>query len=251
MDTGTAPKYQQIANDLRDRITRGDIPPGGQVPSEQKLATTWGYAPMTARKALQVLEREGLVVAGAGGAGRTVARRDLLTVHVTRTADLAWAGEGETLGADAWVGDAHRAGREPTQDITPFRTFAPIGVAQRLEVADDSVVTARRLLRYVDGLPHNQITFWFPQNIAEGTILVNPATITEGLVSWLDRTQGPLSHEVELWPRMPTGEEQHDLRIPAWVPVQLVWRVSRTPARPVMTSCAVYPADRVRLRLDL
>lgn len=250
MDVGRLAKYQQIAGDLTGRITRGDLQPGDPLPSEDTLAERWGVARMTARKALQELERAGLVVS-AGRLGRTVGRRDLLTVHVTRTADYTWGGEGETRGADAWVGDTHRAGHEPTQQIEVLTQLAEREVARRLEVAEGTVVTTRRLLRGAAGVPHNQITFTFPHDIAEGTILASPASIREGSIAWLDRTQGPLTHEVELWPRMPTTAEQALLRIPAWVPVQLVWRVSRTPHRPVMTSCAVYPGDRARLRLSL
>ena len=250
MDLGTPAKYQRIAASIRDQITRGELAPGDPVPSEDKLAETWNVVRPTAGKAMHLLEREGLVVSH-GRLGRFVARPELLTVHVTRTADLVWGDEGETRGADAWVGDMHRAGLEPTQDIVPSREFADADVAARLSIGEGTVVIARKLRRYASGVPHNQITFWFPQDIAEGTILENPASIKEGLVAWLDRTQGPLFPDVEMRPRMPTEEERHDLRIPAWVPVQLVWRVSRTPHQPVMTSCAVYPGDRATLRLKL
>lgn len=250
MDLGITAKYQQIAAGIRAQVDRGELHPGDPVPSEDKLAETWSVSRMTARNALLELEREGLLVS-AGRAGRTVAQRELLTVHVTRTADLTWPGESETRGADAWVGDTHRAGGEPTQQIEVLTQLAEGEIARRLEVADGTVVTTRRLLRGAGGVPHNQITFTFPHDIAEGTLLASPASIKEGSVAWLDRTQGPLTHEVELWPRMPTTAEQAQMRIPPWVPVQLVWRVSRTPHRPVMTSCAVYPGDRARLRLSL
>jgi hypothetical protein len=110
-------------------------------------------------------------------------------------------------------------------------------------------VWTRHLLRSAGGSPHNLITFWFPRAVAEGTPLAAPASITEGSLAWLEKTHGPLEHEAELWPRMPTGEEARVLAITAG-PVQIVWRRSRHrhSAAPVVASMAVYPADRTRLR---
>lgn len=38
----TRPKYLQIAHHLREQILRGDLRPGGEVPSERQLAADWG-----------------------------------------------------------------------------------------------------------------------------------------------------------------------------------------------------------------
>ncbi|MEU7004508.1 GntR family transcriptional regulator [Nonomuraea sp. NPDC046570] len=58
--------YQAIARDLREQIERGDLPPGGAVPSEAQLRRCHGVSRSTARQALAVLEREGLIVAEHG-----------------------------------------------------------------------------------------------------------------------------------------------------------------------------------------
>lgn len=220
--------YHQIADRLERQIAEGRT----DIPSERELAAETGHAIMTARGAMLELERRGVLERGTRG--RRIARREILTVHVTRTADLVWGDEGETLGADAWTGDVHRAGGVPTQDI---------------EVVIGHGVITRRLLRKVDGQPHNQITFTFPSDIAQGTLLAAPGSITEGSISWLDKTHGPLTHELYARPRMPTAAEQELFRIPALVPVQLVLRVARTRDRELMTSEAVYPSDRCRLKL--
>jgi GntR family transcriptional regulator len=55
------PVYLQIAAILRDRIQRGEIPPGRPVPSETQLMGEHGVARLTARKAVRVLADEGLV----------------------------------------------------------------------------------------------------------------------------------------------------------------------------------------------
>lgn len=61
-------KYQSIAVDLRDRIARGSLKPGQQLPASASLAKQYGVALMTVRQALALLEQEGTVEArhGAG-----------------------------------------------------------------------------------------------------------------------------------------------------------------------------------------
>jgi DNA-binding GntR family transcriptional regulator len=55
------PAYAQMANILRACISRGDYAPGEQLPSESAIAKANGVSAMTARQAVSVLEKEGLV----------------------------------------------------------------------------------------------------------------------------------------------------------------------------------------------
>ncbi|MEU6710057.1 GntR family transcriptional regulator [Nonomuraea sp. NPDC046802] len=65
---GPVPIYQQVADEIRRRITSGEIPPGGQAPSEHQIEAEWGVSRITASKALKMLRDEGLlyVVRGRG-----------------------------------------------------------------------------------------------------------------------------------------------------------------------------------------
>ncbi|MFG1961486.1 GntR family transcriptional regulator [Nonomuraea sp. NPDC049028] len=54
--------YPQIADRLREWIRLGDFGPGSVLPSEAELCRTFGVARNTARRALAVLEDEGLLV---------------------------------------------------------------------------------------------------------------------------------------------------------------------------------------------
>jgi GntR family transcriptional regulator len=58
---GKTPVYLQIAAILRDEIERGVYPPGRPVPSETRLMQRYDVARLTARKAVRVLAKEGLV----------------------------------------------------------------------------------------------------------------------------------------------------------------------------------------------
>lgn len=51
--------YRQVADDLRDKITSGDI--RGQLPPRRQLAEQYGVADMTIGRALQVLKDEGMI----------------------------------------------------------------------------------------------------------------------------------------------------------------------------------------------
>jgi GntR family transcriptional regulator len=58
---GWVPRYQQIADTLRDRIRRGDLPPGARLDAQRTLARRFEVTLMTLRQALEVLEREQLI----------------------------------------------------------------------------------------------------------------------------------------------------------------------------------------------
>ncbi len=53
--------WEAVAAHLAARIEAGDIPPGGRLPGEQALATEYGVALMTARRAIRALRERGLV----------------------------------------------------------------------------------------------------------------------------------------------------------------------------------------------
>ena len=60
------PKYRQIVESLRAGITTGQYRHGGRLPSEAELVRRFGVSRMTAVKAVQQLQQEGLLVRRAG-----------------------------------------------------------------------------------------------------------------------------------------------------------------------------------------
>ncbi|MEH1127466.1 TetR/AcrR family transcriptional regulator C-terminal domain-containing protein [Micromonospora sp. CPCC 206061] len=63
MSTSTGAPYLRIANEIRRRITAGELRPGDTVPSTRQLTREFGVALATATKALAVLRQEGVVTA--------------------------------------------------------------------------------------------------------------------------------------------------------------------------------------------
>lgn len=54
------PKYQRIADELREAIRVGEYGPGDRLPGENDLMASYSVARMTARQALGVLQSEGV-----------------------------------------------------------------------------------------------------------------------------------------------------------------------------------------------
>jgi GntR family transcriptional repressor for pyruvate dehydrogenase complex len=57
------PAYEQVAEQLREAILSGALPPGSELPSERELTDRFGVARTTVREALRALQAQGLAVA--------------------------------------------------------------------------------------------------------------------------------------------------------------------------------------------
>lgn len=67
--------YRQIANDLAERIARGEYAPGDQLPSYRETADLYSVSVSTAQRAIGLLQDRG-VVRGEPGRGLYVAETD-------------------------------------------------------------------------------------------------------------------------------------------------------------------------------
>lgn len=65
-DDSPVPRYAQLSTLLRGRIERGEWPAGSQIPTLDALVDAFGVARVTARQAIALLAREGLVRAERG-----------------------------------------------------------------------------------------------------------------------------------------------------------------------------------------
>ncbi len=89
--SGDRPVYQQIMATLRGGILRGELPPGGKVPSVRDLAAEAQVNPNTMQRALTELEREGLLVGGGTSGRRVTTDEAVLTSMKERILlELAW-----------------------------------------------------------------------------------------------------------------------------------------------------------------
>ena len=99
--------YHELAAILRERIEGGQLQPGARVPSERDLVQAYGCANGTARRAIDLLRQEGLVVVRHGYPTRVavpVERTEVLlelgsTLVVRRATPAERADLGLPLGA--------------------------------------------------------------------------------------------------------------------------------------------------------
>lgn len=69
------PAYQQVADQLRELVVRGELGPGDRLPSEIELANMFGVSRSTVREALRALTSRDLLVTVRGTTGGTFVAR--------------------------------------------------------------------------------------------------------------------------------------------------------------------------------
>jgi GntR family transcriptional regulator len=80
-----APLYEQTRHSILALITTGSYGPGDRLPSESALAEQFGVHRLTARRALEELAREGVVVARKGSGTYVAEAREPLPISVPLT----------------------------------------------------------------------------------------------------------------------------------------------------------------------
>jgi GntR family transcriptional regulator len=141
--SGSSPAYLRIAASLRERIGEGEFIPGQNLPPERELCGQFGVSRMTARHALTVLEREGLVV-------RDVTRGTLVAEPRLE------------LRLGSFSRELERIGRQPSAELLSARQVLPRGaVADGLGIDPrQRVVELRRLRRSDNEVVALETTFY-------------------------------------------------------------------------------------------
>lgn len=246
------PLYRELAQVLRVKIVSGELAASALLPTEFELAREHKVSRSTVRLALNLLSSEGLISAGRSRSGRRVRDNQRLTTYGSKSEANELADERRMRGVDDWVTDVREDGREPSQIITTEIVKAPAEIAQRLELKEGTPVVVRRRVRMVDGRPHNTADTYYPLDVAEGTPIMYPDDIKQGVIALMQELGYTQVRDVdELTWRMPTPEESRDLDIPVGVPVLVQNRTGYTVERPVKVTVTTWPGDRARMVYEL
>ncbi|MEV6959770.1 GntR family transcriptional regulator [Streptomyces sp. NPDC051207] len=206
-------KYEQIAEDLRTRISAGEFGPRDLLPSGRDLAEQWGVSRATVVKAYDVLRADGLVEARQG-AGFTVAE-----TPVARPAGGRRAGSARVTG-----------GRPFRRLGTPDRAVPPAHIAGALGLRPGEEALRRiRLVLLEDGSPHSLVTAWFPLPVADAAPrLAAKGPIAEGTTHYVRRQTGrsPAEGVDVTTVRLATEEEARLLEIDVPAAVAVVQHVA-------------------------
>ncbi|MFE1589217.1 GntR family transcriptional regulator [Streptomyces sp. NPDC058737] len=223
------PKYQRIADTLREAIRSGEYGPGDRLPGENDLMAAHGVARMTARQALGVLRDEGVAEARKGAGVFVREFRPLRRRGIQRLAQQQW-GNGRSI----WSADIENRSLEVDQ-VTVSEEAAPESVAAVLDLAGGEPVCVRRRRFVLDGKPVLLATSYLPAALVAGSAITQEDTGDGGTYARLaELGYKPVHFREEIRSRMPSSEEATQLSMSAGTPVILVCRTAFTDAgRPV------------------
>ncbi|KQP01360.1 GntR family transcriptional regulator [Leifsonia sp. Leaf264] len=175
--------YKQIADDLRERISTGQLAPGDDVPTEGELAQQWNTSRGPIRNALAELRREGLIETTRGRPSRVVKRKAHQAVDVS-------------IPFTKW---AREMGAEPgavTQQVSLRR--ADDDQAGMLGIEPGDIVVEVIRLRLLDGRPTMLERLMFIEEV--GRVLFDIDLDTVSITEYLAERGHPYSevdHEID------------------------------------------------------
>ncbi|WP_228002451.1 GntR family transcriptional regulator [Nocardia australiensis] len=233
------PKYLQIAGYLRDQIVRGDLRPGGEVPSVRELAAEWHVARPTASKALDALRQQGLVESrrGSGTYVRAPQAAPRARERFERAAALG------TMYSDS------ESVRFPFVGIVD----APEYVAAALDLPSGSAVIQRQ--RVIEGdRPVELSTSWFAASLADvAPRLLEPERLRGGTVRYLAGVLGIRSAYArdQVCARDASAAERQALGLSEHASALVYWLTAYdSDDRPLQFDEAVYPSEHWAFRQE-
>jgi GntR family transcriptional regulator len=241
-----AARYQEIASDLRERIDSGEYEAGAKLPGYRELQQRYGVGSDVIRRAVGLLERDGLV---------EIVRKAGITVRPQRARRRI--PRGTLIMRDAARGYVFPAAKHPHEPWKshgrPRRSYEaiPDDLASLLRVPAGSQVLRRRRVMgpSADDEPFDITDTWIHPTAVDEVPTVADASTGPG--GYLDRLEeaghGPIKWTERTRARMPTPEEARLLHMPkSGVPVLELVRIghSARTSEPIEVTAVIIPADR-------
>jgi GntR family transcriptional regulator len=238
-------RYQQIADRLRDQITRGVYGPGERLPSEPDLIEEYQASRNTVRLAIALLTNQGLVVTRQG-LGTFVQQPTRPFTALLSRVNVPPGGHHADAGLP--VVGAAASQPETARSLVVEKAEASASVAASLDITPCDPVVIRRAQRFLAEVPWLLIASFFPMDLASGTALEQAGTIEQGSIKLLADLGYPQEgFRDEIGARMPDAREFQFFGLTTGTPVIVVSRTAYTASRPIRLTRFVYRADRVRL----
>jgi GntR family transcriptional regulator len=236
------PLSRRIADDLRSAILRGELTPGGVLPSERELIERYKTTKSTASKVIGILVAEGLVYTEFGRGTFVRNRPPLRRISAARRHAAH-----RSTGKPVFDVQAIDQGQVPSRRILFVgRGAIPNHSAMWLKVPAGEEVAVRRRLQLLDGDPAVLSTSYYPLWIAGGTRLESPDALPEGPDELIESLGHRFSHGIEVFRAdMPTPEESDLLELRPGIPVVHMWDIDYDELdRPLQVAHDIYAADR-------
>ncbi|CAB40322.1 MULTISPECIES: GntR family transcriptional regulator [Streptomyces] len=223
-------RHHEIADDLRHQITGGRILPSERLPSEAALADRYRVSTVTLRRALAVLQTEGLVekIQGKGNFVRRPHRK------------IMYIGGWGTL--DPWTA------AEPDLRVTIRSTAvqAQAHLATLLEVPTGTSIVEFTCLSHEGESPHSLARVYMPHDLVPPEALDDASTSREAATRFAFLGPPPTAARETVSARLPAPDEASALRIGIASIVLSITRIATNSAgRVVEAALLAFPGDRV------
>ena len=214
------PKYREVADALRGEIAAGQYPPDVQLPGEAALSDRFETSTATARKALTLLAREGLIEIRRSVGAYVRNRKPILRDANARLSADQW-GSGKSI----WqvdLGDHY-----PVPETTVEFTESPPEFVREAMPADRYLARVRRFV--VEGVPVQIATSYLDAELVAGTRIERRDSGPGGIYARLaELGHKPTVFREQVRSRLPTDDEAKRLKITVDKPVAEIVRQART-----------------------
>lgn len=239
------PMYQQIAEDLRDRIESGALAPGSQLPTEIELREQYGASRNTIRDAVKRLSSQGLIKTKPGQGTFVTTRIDPFVTVLTVGVDEVGVGEGATYLSTVDAQKRRASMSPPKVEVQP----APKVIAARLRVAPGTQVISRHQQRFIDDVLWSLQTSFYPMDFFTrgASRLLTAEDIKPGAVQYLGEALGlsQIGYRDWITARSSDINEQTFFRIPHDSTVFEIFRTAFDQDKnPMRVTVTVFPTDR-------
>lgn len=249
-----SPRYQQIADDLRQRIESGELTRESQLPTEGDLQKEYGASRNTVREAVKILVRERLLETKQGQG--TIITKAIVPFVTMLSTDPKTGYSGGEEGA-TYPAIVREQGREAGAERPEVQVLkCPAEIAEKLGIQENGDVVSRRQRRYIDGTIWSLQTSYYPlQWVTDGAArLLIAEDIQEGAVEYLAKTLHlkQVGYRDLISARLPAKQEQALFNLTYNHTVIEVFRTSfaedMTPMRVTVT---VFLSDRNQILYDI
>jgi DNA-binding GntR family transcriptional regulator len=249
------PMYRQIAEDLREQIESGALPPGEQLRTELELQTHYGASRNTVRDAIRWLSTLGLVESRPGQGTFVLDKIDPFVTTLTGDPN----GPGRDTEGAAYGSEVSNRNRRPS--VSPIQVEiqeASEDVAVGLWIPMGTEVISRHERRFIDGTPWSMVTSYYPMefvdrgaerlrragNIDEGTIQYLADTLhirQAGYRDWIT-VRAPNATEADFFKLPPDGRNSM---------YEIFTTAFDGNGAPMRLTITMYPTDRNQFIIDV
>ncbi len=212
-------KAEEIAANLHAKIINGVLPAGSRLASERDLAEELHVSRMTVRRAIEIIESQGLVVRYTGRGTFVVGTRG--RVLIDKGSEISSIKESELRRAGSFLKDMERLGRKPQVLFLEQPSLIPANseVADHLQIKVGTLVLKRYRLQLADDLPYRLIESFYPADLFGELLGIDIGD--KPLFTWLQKRHHLRATQAQeiLVARLPTQNEYQLLRIATHAPV--------------------------------